>query len=122
VSFGSAGSYKHYTDSQAIVEAAKDVGADPFSYTGHGNESVEQVLAGATPFFEELVTKHRGKTVVVVAHGALIRQFVRHLLRLPREDLLAITSHDNTAYTTLSLEEDGSFRAHHIAAKDHLTR
>jgi broad specificity phosphatase PhoE len=118
--FGSGGSYKGCLGMRAVVEAAKDAGFDPFTYSGHGGESPAAVISRARPFFDELIRKHKGETVIVVAHGSLIRLMVHTFLRLSRSDLLAVAYHPNAAYTILDIKENGSWRAHVIAAKDHL--
>ena len=120
IDFGSfSGKVGDFKGTRALIEQARLNGVDSFTYSVGGGESIEHVVKRARPFFDELVERHHRQTVVVVSHGGLIRIMVQQLIRLSHEDLVA-TKHENTAYTILELAEDGSYRAHVIAATDHL--
>ena len=49
-------------------------------YTHQGGESFQQVQARVVPVIENLVSKSPGKTLIVVAHGVVIRVFLTSVL------------------------------------------
>jgi len=54
--------------------------ADPFTFAPEGGESGLDVLSRALPVIREVVLKHAGENVVVVAHKATIRLLISSLL------------------------------------------
>ena len=54
--------------------------ADPFTFAPEGGESGVAVLARALPVIREIVTSHRGETVLVVSHKATLRLLLSSLL------------------------------------------
>ncbi len=53
---------------------------DPFTFAPEGGESGVAVLARALPVLRTIVTRHRGKCVLVVSHKATIRILISSLL------------------------------------------
>jgi broad specificity phosphatase PhoE len=53
---------------------------DPFTFAPEGGESGVAVLARVLPVIREIVTRHRGKRVLVVSHKATIRLALSSLL------------------------------------------
>lgn len=65
---------ERYADEYAAWEA------DPFTFAPEGGESGVAVLARALPVVREIVTLHRGETVLVVSHKATLRLVLSSLL------------------------------------------
>jgi broad specificity phosphatase PhoE len=65
---------ERYADEYAAWEA------DPFTFAPEGGESGVAVLARALPVVREIVTSHRGETVLVVSHKATLRLVLSSLL------------------------------------------
>jgi len=53
---------------------------DPFTFAPEGGESGVAVLARALPVVREIVTSHRGETVLLVSHKATLRLVLSSLL------------------------------------------
>jgi 2,3-bisphosphoglycerate-dependent phosphoglycerate mutase len=49
-------------------------------YTHQGGESYADIRRRVVPIFEELVTRHRGESIIVVAHGVVIRMVLTSLV------------------------------------------
>jgi len=50
-----------------------------------GGESVRQLNARVSEFFDELAVEHAGQTVLVVTHGGVLDALHRHVMRIPLE-------------------------------------
>jgi broad specificity phosphatase PhoE len=57
--------------------------ADPATHGYPGGESFQQVFDRAAPALEELLTRHEGRSTLVVAHHIVNRTYLAHLLGLP---------------------------------------
>jgi broad specificity phosphatase PhoE len=55
--------------------------AGDLEYSHLGGESYDQVRRRVIPIFQELATRHSGTTIVVVAHGVVIRVVLTSLLQ-----------------------------------------
>lgn len=58
---------------------------DPVNVPYLGGECYRDVLARARPVFHELVTRHRGQSIVIVTHNVVNRVLVADCLGLPLE-------------------------------------
>lgn len=54
--------------------------AGNLAYTHEGGESFADIAARTVPAFQALAARHRGQTIVVVAHGVVIRVLLCSLL------------------------------------------
>ena len=50
-------------------------------------ETFQMVQDRAAPFLEDVVRKHAGESIVLVAHGAIIRTLVAHMLGMPMRNV-----------------------------------
>jgi probable phosphoglycerate mutase len=90
----------------AYDEAKSRWMAGRLDYTHEGGESYDQVRARAVPVLERLARESRGKTVVVIAHGVVIRVLLTTLLdRLGHSDFDRIAI-DNAAINDLRWDGD----------------
>lgn len=64
----------------AYAEARKRWMAGELDYTHKGGESFAQIRARVVPILERIVERSPGKTVVVVAHGVVIRVILTTIL------------------------------------------
>jgi 2,3-bisphosphoglycerate-dependent phosphoglycerate mutase len=65
----------------AIYAASKERWiAGELEHTHHGGESYADVRRRVVPLIEELVARHRGETIIVVAHGVVIRVVLTSLV------------------------------------------
>jgi broad specificity phosphatase PhoE len=64
----------------AYEEAKKRWMAGELDYTHEGGESYTDIRRRAVPAFEALAARHAGRTIVVVAHGVVIRVLLTTLL------------------------------------------
>ncbi len=54
---------------------------DPLSFQPKGGESMRQLYERAVRAFQEILEKHQGQTVAIVAHGGVIRHVVNYVLQ-----------------------------------------
>jgi broad specificity phosphatase PhoE len=64
----------------AYDEAKKRWMAGTLDYTHEGGESYSDIRRRSVPAFEALAARHAGETIVVVAHGVVIRVLLTSLL------------------------------------------
>ena len=64
----------------AYEEAKRRWKAGALDYTHEGGESFEEIRRRTVPAFQELAARHPGQTIVVVAHGVVIRVLLTTLL------------------------------------------
>jgi probable phosphoglycerate mutase len=79
----SHGHWEGLTRGEVEVRFADEYAAwqeDPFTFAPDGGESGAAVLARALPVVREVVTRHPGERVVVVAHKATLRLVLSSLL------------------------------------------
>ncbi|MEW5911271.1 MAG: histidine phosphatase family protein [Thermodesulfobacteriota bacterium] len=55
-----------------------------------GGESLEQLAARVIPVFQEMIAKHKGKQICVIAHGGVNRVFLTKLMGAPLERVFRI--------------------------------
>jgi broad specificity phosphatase PhoE len=65
--------------------------ANPGQYGYPGGETLGMVLARVTPVFEELLDRHVGETILVVAHHAVNRTYLAGLLGLTPDQSRRVT-------------------------------
>jgi broad specificity phosphatase PhoE len=65
---------------KAYEEAKRQWTSGALHYTHEGGESYADIRRRAVPAFEALVARHGGGTIVVVAHGVVIRVLLTTLL------------------------------------------
>jgi len=63
---------------------------DPTGFKPSGGESAVEVRQRVMPFFHEMVRRHPGRPIAVVAHGGVNRIILCALLRIPLEHLFSI--------------------------------
>lgn len=51
------------------------------SFAPEGSESLDQMLARILPVWNEITSKHQGETVVIVAHGAVLKVLLLTILK-----------------------------------------
>jgi len=79
----SHGPWEGLTRSEVEARFGQDYAAweeDPFTFAPPGAESGVAVLARALPAIREIVTRHRGESVLIVSHKATIRLVLCSLL------------------------------------------
>lgn len=65
-------------DPSAYADFIAAPGTTPY----HGGESYADVLARSEPVLEELLRRHEGESIVVIAHNVVIRAFTAHVMGL----------------------------------------
>jgi broad specificity phosphatase PhoE len=101
------------------AEAKRRWRAGELDYTHPGGESFAAIRDRAVPVFRSLALEHLGQTVVVIAHGVVIRVLLTTLLAdvTPADfDCFAI---DNTGVNDLRFR-DGRWEAVALNATEHL--
>jgi broad specificity phosphatase PhoE len=78
---------------------------DPTGFKPSGGESAGEVQQRVMPLFHEVVQRHPGQQIAVVAHGGVNRIILCTLLRIPLEDLFTIEQ-DYAALNILDFSAD----------------
>jgi broad specificity phosphatase PhoE len=86
-------------------------------FTHVGGESYADIRRRAVPAFEELVARHPGGTVVVVAHGVVIRVLLTTMLEGYGPEHFDVIAIPNVALNDLR-HEGTRWRAEALAARD----
>ncbi len=63
-------------------EAASELSGNPM-YQLPGGESKSQLMERAKSFFNEMLTKHKGKKILVISHGGIINVWTKYVLQIP---------------------------------------
>jgi len=56
---------------------------NPESNRPPGGESLEEVIARVGHFYDQAITKHKGKNILLVTHGGIIRVLLSRILNMP---------------------------------------
>lgn len=117
------GVYEGEPDSESLREALNgifrqwDQGA--FDYAIEGGESIRDVEARARRALEDIVAQHPGETVLVVAHGRLLRVLLASVLAGYGLARMGDIGHANTSVNRL-VWTDGRFEAELLNCTVHL--
>ncbi len=65
--------------------------ADFINYRIPGSETVQEVGERIFPEFDEIVTRHRGETIIIVAHGGINLLFISRILGLPETKIFNLS-------------------------------
>ncbi len=68
-------------------------------------ESIPVLRKRAVKTFDEVRTKHQGETILIVSHGGVLQQLVRHLRNIPEEEITNY-SFPNTSVSIFHFEEE----------------
>lgn len=63
---------------------------DPLNSTPPGGEKMEEFRARIETAWEDLVERHKGRHVLVISHGAVMRVLYRRILGMPMNSLFLI--------------------------------
>ena len=61
--------------------------ADFINYRIPGSETIPEVEERIYPEFDRIISRHRGETVLIVAHGGVNLLFLTHILGLPNTEI-----------------------------------
>tara|TARA_Y100000310_G_scaffold144893_1_gene144162 strand:- start:13240 stop:13839 length:600 start_codon:yes stop_codon:yes gene_type:complete len=84
-------------------------------------ETFEELQKRIVTFYEELLAKHQGKRVLVIAHAGVIGALLLHLLEKEstREEYLKVHP-KNTAITVLEISDDKQHKVYVLNCINHL--
>lgn len=102
------GRWEGLTFDEIRIRHPKDFGrwlGDPTGFKPPGGENAGEIRQRVMPFFNEVVQRHPGRQIAVVAHGGVNRIILCTLLRIPLEHLFSI-GQDYGALNILELGDD----------------
>ena len=82
-------------------------------------ETFEQLQQRAAKKLEEIARQHEGESIIIVAHGAIIRTLLAYALHLPLRYLWSFRQ-DNTAVNLLRYTEENGWLAELMNSTAHL--
>lgn len=103
----------------SIRQAALEAGVEFFAYKPEGGESILEFKQRVRDYTCELLTKQRGKNVLVISHGGVVTNMLLQLLQEPEERF-----HDlhpqNAALSILRIREEGKHEVEALNCVKHL--
>ena len=116
---------RHYgsmegTVHKAYLEAFKKSGVKNFhDFTPEGGESSQQSLERIKKFYYEILKENRGKTVLLVGHGTVLRFLLAHFFgkTIYESDEYRL---DNTSVTMLEITDDNTHKVYFLNSTEHL--
>jgi broad specificity phosphatase PhoE len=88
-----------------LEEATKKTGRNYFYFKPENGESMYEVQKNIVRFYDELIKKYVGKTVLIVSHGGIILNLLMTLNNEDKENYRKYV-HKNTAISILDIDED----------------
>ncbi|MBS1602706.1 MAG: histidine phosphatase family protein [Bacteroidetes bacterium] len=113
------GSWEHKTREEFVS-------ADPSSWeawsrdplnnrAGNTGESGAEIVARLDDFFNEMLVRHAGQTILAVGHNGVNRLYMAHKLGMPLQHYRRIVQ-ENSAVTLFELDDNGAFTLHRLNA------
>lgn len=106
---------KHFTK---LHEHVKNSGIDYFEFKPEKGESIPEANNRIIEFYNEIIEKHSGGTVLIVSHGGTIAALLLHILKKTRKDYKEYHP-KNTAITVIEINENGN-KIHKLNSTEHL--
>jgi broad specificity phosphatase PhoE len=78
------------------------------THAGGSGETAMQVVTRVDDFFQEMLVKHPGGTILVVAHNAVNRFYMSWKLGMPLKNYRRLVQ-ENSSVTLFSLDDEGEF-------------
>ena len=107
------------TVSGSVSKAAEKAGVSFNEFKPDKGESIKELNLRVIDFFEEMIKKEDGKTVLVISHGGPILEIFFHLLNVPRDKYREYHP-GNTAVTILEIDVDKKHKVHALNCTNHL--
>ncbi len=104
--------------SKEFWERAKDSG-NVITYKPPNGESIEELRIRTRNYFEDLIEKEKGKTILVVSHGGVITNALLHLLKKHLDEFKNYLP-ENTALTILQIKDDEKHEIQKLNCVKHL--
>lgn len=74
---------------------------------GGSGDNGQEVVDRVSDFFKQMQQRHRGQTIMVVAHNGVNRLFMAAMLGMPLSNYRSLVQ-ENSAITLLEFEDDGT--------------
>ncbi|MGM9477462.1 histidine phosphatase family protein [Pedobacter sp. GSP4] len=74
---------------------------------GGTGESGTEIIARLNSFYDDLISKYNGKTIMVVGHNGINRLFMAHKLGMPLKNYRQLVQ-ENSAITLIEFDEVGT--------------
>ncbi len=81
---------------------------DPFSHGPPGAEPLAQFEQRVLEAWRELIARHGGRHVLIVAHAGVIRTIVAHVLGIPLKHIFRVQV-PSAGLTRIEIEQDGGY-------------
>lgn len=81
------------------VDALTRYWQDPTQYTPQDGESLTDFEVRVLSFWHEIISQYRGKKVLLIAHGGVIRLLLCHILQRPLQRILEVEVAHATIHT-----------------------
>jgi len=85
-----------------------------------GSETRQDLYDRVKNFLDELYSKHKDKTVLIVTHGGVKIIFLLIAYNKPLSDFLSFRGIKNTSVSIWDMEEEGNYKVHLVNCTKHL--
>jgi alpha-ribazole phosphatase/probable phosphoglycerate mutase len=106
------GSWENKTREEFVAEDpgswAKWINDPEHNRAGNTGESGGEVIKRLDGFFDEMLTRHTGQTILVVGHNGINRLYMAHKLGMPLRHYRRLFQ-ENSAITLFELDDNGEF-------------
>ena len=113
------GSWEHKTREEFVAEDPGSWEAwsrDPWhSRAGNTGESGAEIVGRLDSFFDEMLARHAGQTILVVGHNGVNRLYMAHKLGIPLQHHRRLVQ-ENSAITLFELDDSGEFTLQRLNA------
>jgi broad specificity phosphatase PhoE len=114
------GQWENKTREEFVAENPKsweDWNSDPTNtQAGITGETGKEIVLRVDDFFNEMITKHTGGSILVAAHNGVNRLYLAYKLGMPLRNYRQIVQH-NSSITFFTLDEDGTLTLEYLNTK-----
>jgi broad specificity phosphatase PhoE len=113
------GGWEHKTREEFVAEDPLSWEAwsrDPLNNrAGNTGERGAEIVARLDDFFNEMLVRHAGQTILVVGHNGVNRLYMAHRLGMPLQNYRRLVQ-ENSAITLFELDDNGEFTLQRLNA------
>ncbi|MCK5107912.1 MAG: histidine phosphatase family protein [Nanoarchaeota archaeon] len=91
-----------------------------FDYPPCGSENRDEMMLRFRTFLNDMLSKYKDKTILVVTHAAPTVLFLLMAYNKPQSEFESLWGIKNTAVSIFDIEEDGNHKVHLVNCTKHL--
>ena len=112
------GEFQGKTDVEIGIEKARKLGK--LFPQPKGGETLDQVHSRANGFYEDILCKYEGETVLAVGHGCINLHLMSVIMNKPFMDIVQMVDVKNTSINIFEIDKDKNLQIHILNCTKHL--